>query len=535
MEKDEGEGTDKPKSSRRKTKVTTRRWKASDIPAVIECQRAAYPNFADENLCDERSYTMQLAAFPEGQVLAEIDGRVVGYATSLIIQMNDDLPWYSYPEVTGVATFSTHDPSGDTLYGADIAVHPDYRGHGIAGRLYDERRKILKRFNLRSLVAGGRIPGYKDHAGRMTPEEYIERVKSGELKDMALSAHLKAGFEVRGVHMDYLTDEASLNYATFIEMPNPDFNAARRKIASSPITRPARKIRVCLAQFEMRAIRTWEDFMQHADFFINTADGYHCHFLLFPEFFTAQLFSIMDPELDSVTAARELAGYTDRFREFIRRRAMSSGLHIIAGSHPVMTDGRLLNVSWLVTPSGNIYSQDKLHVTPGERIHFGIDPGSGIYVFDTGLARIAIQICYDIEFPEVARLMTLAGAEVIFVPFSTDERRSYLRVRYCAQARAVENMIYVALTGNIGTMPEVSSFLLNYGQAAVCTPSDFAYPPRATAGEADPNAETVVIADLDLSDLAMQREMGSVRQLRDRRPDLYRLEAMEKVRLIRTQ
>jgi ribosomal protein S18 acetylase RimI-like enzyme len=203
--------------------IKTRRWREDDIPAIMEVQRAAYPNFAPKDLCDERQYRMQIEAFPEGQVLAEIDGRVVGYAASLIVQLDEDSPWYSYAEITGEGTFSTHEPSGDTLYGADIAVHPDFRGQNIAARLYEERKKIMRRFNLRRMVAGGRIPGYAEYAGRMTPEEYVEKVKRGEVKDMALTAHLKAGYDVRSVHMDYLRDEASLNYATFIEMKNPDF------------------------------------------------------------------------------------------------------------------------------------------------------------------------------------------------------------------------------------------------------------------------------------------------------------------------
>ncbi len=134
----------------------------------------------------------------------------------------------------------------------------------------------------------------------------------------------------------------------------------------------------------------------------------------------------------------------------------------------------------------------------------------------------------------MARLLTLAGAELIFVPFSTDEKKAYYRVRYTAQARAVENYVYVVIAGNVGNLPS-RHYLLNYGQAAVLTPSDFAFPLQATAGEADPNIETVVIAELDLTSLAMQREMGSVRPLYDRRPDLYELRPVTPIRVVRTE
>jgi predicted amidohydrolase/GNAT superfamily N-acetyltransferase len=521
-------------ASRGRSRVRIRQWTEDDIKQIVACQRAAYRDFPADSLCTAREYRLQLAAFPDGQLAAEIDGRIVGYATSLIVQI-DDAYWYSYAEITGSGTFSTHTPSGDTLYGADIAVHPDFRGRGIAGKLYEGRKRLLKRYNLRRMVAGGRIPGFKDHAGRLTAEEYVAKVVAGELSDPALNAHLKAGYRVRAVHLDYLSDASSLDYATFIEMPNPDYRPEKRKIAAAPVRTPVRRARVCAAQYRMRPIQTWEEFERQVEFFCSTADEYHCHFLLFPELFTCQLFSIMDRTLDTLAAVRELATYTDRYVELFKRMARQCALHIVAGSHPVERDGKLYNVAHLFTPSGNVYTQDKLHVTPGERAHFGITPGEGVRIFDTGLARIAIQVCYDIEFPEIPRLLTLAGAEVIFVPFSTDELKSYLRVRYCAQARSVENWIYTVIAGNIGNLPQVKSFLINYGQAAIFTPSDVAFPPRATAAEADPNAETVVIYDLDLNLLAIQRELGSVRPLRDRRPDLYNLSLKTKVERIRTR
>lgn len=517
------------------SRVIVRRWREEDIPGVHACQLAAYHDFPPKHLCTERDYQSQFAAFPEGQVLAEIDGQIVGYATSLIVQIDDDARWHSYEEISGAGTFRTHTPSGDTLYGGDIAVHPEWRGRGVASKLYDARKDIMRRYNLRRMVAGGRIPGYADYAGLMTPEEYVEKVKRRELRDRALNTHLKAGYDVKGVHLDYLEDEASLNYATFLEMLNPEYDRDRHRIAASPIRRPVRRIRVCAAQYQMRRIQSWDDFVQQVDFFVTTADEYHCHFLLFPELFTCQLFSIMDPNLETHDAVKELADYTEKYVALFRDRAKDFGLHIIAGSHPMYRDGVLYNVSPLFTPSGEMYTQDKLHITPGERKHWGIQPGAGIRIFDTGLARIAIQVCYDIEFPEIPRLLTLAGAEVIFVPFSTDEKKAYLRVRSCALARAVENFIYVVLSGNVGNLPQVRSFLINYGQAAVFTPSDFAFPPNATAAEADANAETVIITDLDLGALALNRQVGSVRPLHDRRPDLYRLQANHRIETIRTR
>ena len=182
-----------------------------------------------------------------------------------------------------------------------------------------------------------------------------------------------------------------------------------------------------------------------------------------------------------------------------------------------------------------MHTQAKLHVTPGERRYWGIEPGRSIKLFQTPLARIGIPVCYDIEFPELTRLLTLHGAEVLFVPFATDERKSYHRVRYSAQARAVENMVYVVLSGCVGNLPQVRSFLVNYGQSAVCTPCDVAFPKDGVAAEADPNCETVVISELDLGSLEEQRELGSVRPLYDRRSDLYDLTSKVPIEIVQVQ
>jgi predicted amidohydrolase/ribosomal protein S18 acetylase RimI-like enzyme len=520
---------------KRKPKIIVRTWTPEDIPGIVECHRAAYPEYPKNAYYTERFYEMQYAAFPEGQFLAEIDGKIVGYATSLIVQLDDDAHWYTYEEITGGGTFSTHDPSGDTLYGADIGVRPEYRRMGISKLLYEKRIALMKRYNLRRMVAYGRIPGYTDYAGKMTAEEYVQKVVAGELSDPALSAHLRAGYKVRRVLLDFLWDDSSLNYSTLLEMPNPNYQPEKRKIAAAPLQRVVRRIRVCAAQWCMRPIHSWDEFEQTVNFFVDTADTYHCHFLLFPELFTAQLFTIMPSDLDSRTAIRRLASMTERYIELFSDLAEKHGLYIIAGSQPELRNGEVYNVAYLFTPSGRYYSQDALHIPPIERTDFDIEPGEDIKVFDTPLARIGIQVGYDVEFPELARLQTLSGAEVIFVPYSTDERKAFDRIRYTAQARAVENFVYIVIAGNVGNLPASKNYLINYGQAAVFTPSDFAFPPHATAGESEANVETVLITDLDLTSLVQQRDLATVRHLYDRRTDLYDVRAKRAVKIVRTE
>jgi len=520
---------------KRTPRVSVRAWTAEDIPGIVVCHRAAYPEYPKNAYYSERFYEMQFAAFSEGQYLAEIDGVIVGYATSLIVQLDDDAHWYTYEEITGGGTFSTHDPSGDTLYGADIAVHPQYRRLGISKALYEKRVGLLKRYNLRRMIAYGRIPGYTEFAGKMTAEEYVQKVVGGEMGDPALSAHLRAGYKVRRILLDFLWDASSLNYSTLLEMANPNYQPEKRKIAAAPLQRVVRRIRVCAAQWLMRPIHSWEEFEQTVNFFVDTANTYHSHFLLFPELFTAQLFTIMPSDLDSRAAIRRLASMTDRYLDLFSELAEKHGLYIIAGSQPELREGEIYNVAHLFTPSGQHYSQDALHIPPIERADFDIEPGEDIKVFDTSLARIGIQVGYDIEFPELARLQTLSGAEVIFVPYSTDERKAFDRIRYTAQARAVENFVYTVIAGNVGNLPAAKNYLINYGQAAVFTPSDFAFPPSATAGTSEANVETVLITDLDITSLVQQRDLATVRHLYDRRSDLYDVRAKRAVKVVRTE
>ncbi|MBF0468767.1 MAG: GNAT family N-acetyltransferase [Desulfamplus sp.] len=520
--------------SKTKTKITTRLWTREDIPAIIECSRATYHDYPPEYIYTQRQYEMQFTAFPQGQFVAVCGDKIIGYATCLIVSIDDGF-WYDVDELTGAGTFSTHNQDGDTLYGADIAVHPDYQRRGVAMLLYRRRRSVLKKYNLRRMIAYGRIPGYKDHAGKMTAEQYVERVQNGELRDSALNAHLKAGYHVKKVQLDITIDRSSLNYSTFLEMPNPDFNLAKKKIASAVFPKiQARRVRVCAAQYNMRAINSFEDLEHSVEFFVDSADSYHCHFLLFPEYFTYQLLSFKK-RLSMKEATVELASYTDRYIDMFKKFAQKYNIYIIGGSHPVLMDGKYYNTAHLFSPSGNVYTQEKLHITPAERNEWGIEPGRSIRIFRTPLARIAIQVCYDIEFPETSRLLTLAGAEILFVPFYTEEKKAYYRVRHCAQARAVENFIYVVMTGSVGNMRTQSGSFLHYSQAAILTPSDFSFPEKGIEGEADPNVEAVVVSELALSSLSQQRHVATVRPLHDRRPDLYELCPKSKIEIVQVE
>ncbi|MCB1159936.1 MAG: carbon-nitrogen hydrolase family protein, partial [Leptospiraceae bacterium] len=242
----------------------------------------------------------------------------------------------------------------------------------------------------------------------------------------------------------------------------------------------------------------------------------------FPEIFTTQLLSFIEAKRPGV-AARELAGYTPQYTELFHKLSLKYNINIIGGSHFVLEDDNLYNVAFLFKRNGEIKKQYKIHITPNERKWWGVHRGDVIQVFDTDKCRIAIAICYDIEFPELVRIAVEKGAQIVFVPFCTNDREGYLRVRYCAQARCIENQIYVAIAGNVGNLPNVENMDVQYAQSAILTPSDLVFSRDGIASECTPNIETVVIHDVDLETLRRHRVTGTTLNWLDRRLDLYEL------------
>lgn len=495
--------------------VTIRQATSDDIPALVELNRVAYPTLAEDNIVWGRSHLeSHQRIFPEGQLVAEVEGKIVGAVASLIVDLGPNpLREHTWSGITDSGYFTNHDPQGDTLYGADIYVHPQSRGHGVGHALYEARRQLCKKLNLRRILLGGRLYSYHVHAKEMSPHEYAARVATDEMRDLVLSFQLREGFTLRGVMPHYLLDRQSHNHASLLEWLNPDYRPPKRKV---------RKVRLACVQYHVRKVASFEDFARQVRYFVDIAGGYDSDFVLFPELFTIQLLSMLDA-VSPQEGMRQMADYFDDFVALNRQLAMKYGLTIIAGSTPQRRDGKLYNVAPVCLPNGSVYLQPKLHVTPNERRWWGISGGHRLSAIDTPAGRIGVLICYDIEFAEAARHLADAGAEIIFVPFCTDNRQGYLRVRYCAAARCIENQVYVALAGNVGNLPDVENMDVNYGQAAVLTPSDFAFARDGVQAEADTNEETVLICDLDLDDLAEAHDGGTVRPRFDRRADLFRI------------
>ncbi len=389
----------------------------------------------------------------------------------------------------------------------------------LSRRLYDARKELCREKNLARIIIAGRIPGYSNYADQMKAREYIESVEEKAIYDQVLTAQLSNGFSVQGLIPNYFpSDTDSLGYATFLEWKNLDYvPGAKRRFHS--VVEP---IRVCVVQYQMRKIDSFDEFAHQCEFFLDTASDYKCDFVLFPELFTTQLLSCVKPRQPG-QAARHLATFTPQYLEFFAEAAIRYNLNVIGGSQFVVEHDTLHNTSYLFGRDGSIGKQYKIHITPSERKWWGVTPGDKVEVFDTDCGPIAIQVCYDIEFPELTRIAAAKGAQMVFVPFNTDTRHGYLRVRNCAMARCVENHIYVAISGCTGNLPFVENADIHYAQSGIFTPADAEFARDAIASECNPNVETVIIHDLDFEQLRRHRESGSVQNWHDRRRDLYKV------------
>lgn len=293
------------------------------------------------------------------------------------------------------------------------------------------------------------------------------------------------------------------------------------------------RIRVASLQYFIRPVQTFEQFRDQVEGLVETALDYKCHLVVFPEYFTVQLLTLGDLKRPINQQIRDLAKQVPRFVEFMSGLARRDHLYIVAGTIPVMDDGAdtVFNQCFFFGPDGNHGIQRKLHMTRFETEEWHITAGTRLRVFDTSLGRIAITICYDVEFPELARAAARHGAFLLVVPSCTDDRQGYLRTRYCAQARAIENQLYVIQASTVGSLPMVPAVSLNYGQAAVMTPSDFAFSRDGILAEGVPNQESMVIGELNLRTIEDSRSTGTVLPLRDSSTTAEVVSSLEEVSL----
>ncbi len=514
------------KLSNQSSKLSIRNAQPADVPEITRLSTRAYAGTGLTGY-SEGAITGQINNFPEGQFVVLLDEKVVGYCATFRISEAICLKPHTWVEITGNGYASRHDPAGDWLYGMEVCVDPELQGYRLGQRLYNERKKLCQSLGLKGIVFAGRLPTLARRIRKYgNVVDYVEAIKAKQARDPVLSFQLRNEFEVIGILPDYLgVDHQSMGYGVHLVWRNPKV----------PETLPSAKtrgygermpdtVRIGTVQYKQRRVSSFEEFLEIVAYFVDVVADYKGDFVVFPELFTLQLLSIEDQQLTPAESIEALTRYTPRFTAALRDMALRYNINIIGGSHPTRVEsGRVENISYVFLRNGAIHEQPKIHPTPNEEYWWNIEGGSKLNAIDTDCGPIGVLICYDAEFPELARHLTDQGIQLLFVPFCTDERQSYLRVRYCCQARAVENQVYVVMSGNVGNLPNVHNMDIQYAQSCILTPCDFPFSRDGIAADTTPNVETVAIADLRPETLVTARNSGTVKNLRDRRHDLYHL------------
>lgn len=467
----------------------------------------------------ERAIKTLLKTFPDGQVAVVVDGNIAGFALSLIVKYDLFGDEHTYAQITGNYTFTTHNPKGDVLYGVDIFIRSQYRDMRLARRLYDARKELCESLNLKAIVFGSRIPNYFQHAASVPPWEYIKKVKHKEVYDPVLSFQISNDFHVKKILEGYMpADLESKAISVLLQWDNIFYKQPEGKGSTLKSI-----VRLGLIQWQMRPYQGLDELFEQVEYFVDAVSTYKSDFALFPEFFNAPLMAQYN-HLAEPDAIRRLAEYTEEIRDRFIELAISYNVNIITGSMPFLDGDRLLNVGYLCRRNGAWDSYEKLHVTPDEEKFWGMVGGDRLAIYQTDCGPIGILICYDVEFPELPRILAERDMKILFVPFLTDTQNGYSRVRYCARARAIENECYVAIAGSVGNLPKVHNMDIQYAQSVVFTPCDFSFPSKGIKAESTPNTEMILVADVDLDLLRELHAYGSVRNLKDRRVDLFNLE-----------
>lgn len=493
-----------------------------DVPAILALIGRAYPGMGNYNAGQVLG---QINNFPEGQFVAVFEEAIVGYCASSRIDEDIALSPHDWSTITGNGFGSRHDPTGDWLYGIEMAVDERQRGLRIGKRLYDARRALAERLELRGIVFGGRMPGYARVKAKVEgPEAYLDGVREGQFRDQVIGFQLANGFTPIGVLRNYLPfDKASDGFAAHMVWRNPYVDP--NEPAAFRVPRDVESVRLATVQLQARAVKDFAEFVKNVEYFVDVAADYRSDFVVFPELFTMSLLSFETETLTPMEAIDRMTAHRAPIVAELSRMALRYNINIVGGSHPTrIEDGSVQNVAYVCLRDGSVHAQEKIHPTPNEAYWWKIKGGSSVDVIQTDIGPIGVLICYDSEFPELARRLVDEGARIIFVPFCTDNRQGYMRVRYCAQARAIENQCFVVLSGNVGNLPGVDNMDVQYAQSCILTPCDFPFARDGIAAEASENIETLTIADVNLADLTWARAEGTVRNLADRRFDLYRID-----------
>ncbi len=254
-------------------KVELKYLKFEDYIEIKDIMKSAY-HTVEDSYWDEESIKILLNKFPEGQVVIKVDDEIAGCALSIIVDYDKFDDDHTYRQITADYTFDSHNSKGDVLYGIDVFIKPDYRGLRLGRRLYDYRKELCEKMNLRSIVFGGRIPNYHKYALEYTPKEYIEKVKLKEIHDPVLSFQISNDFHPTRILKGYLEgDKASQEFAVLLEWDNIYYEKKVKEVSAQK-----KVVRLGLIQWQMRQYDNIESLMQQAEYFLDAVSGYRSDF-----------------------------------------------------------------------------------------------------------------------------------------------------------------------------------------------------------------------------------------------------------------
>ncbi|MCB1745398.1 MAG: GNAT family N-acetyltransferase, partial [Gammaproteobacteria bacterium] len=371
-----------------KAKLIVRRAKLSDVQAIADLGRRVY---APHPSLTPRMIRGQINNFPEGQFVAEYDGKIVGHCATFIISGDVALKQHTWDEITGNGFAARHNPDGDHLYGMEVSVDPAYRRLRIGQRLYSARRNLCEEWGLKGIVFGGRMPGY-ERKRRQFPEpmDYVRAVQAREIKDQTIAFHLSNGFEPLGVLEEYdLEDLPSGGNATHMLWRNPRYQTDEHERHDR--LAPQQTVRVATVQFQMRGLEDKNEFKKQIEYFVDVASDYRADFIVFPENITLQLLSLEEKPLQPKEGVERIADYTEWFIKFMSSFAVSYNINIIGGTHPIMEDnGDIKNVCYVFLRDGSVHAQEKIHPTPSEAYWWNIKGGTRAEVINTDCGPIGV-------------------------------------------------------------------------------------------------------------------------------------------------
>ncbi len=278
------------------------------------------------------------------------------------------------------------------------------------------------------------------------------------------------------------------------------------------------KVKIATAQYDIGFLTNWQNYRLKIERWVDEAARQDAGILLFPEYASMELASLFGKEIYSSLSKQLEAMQTllDDYIALFQSLSQQHGCYIQPGTFPVkMTDGSYRNRAYLFMPHGHFDYQDKLMMTRFENEQWFIHRGDELKCFDTEYGKIAINICYDSEFPMLARKQIESGANLILVPSCTDTLAGYHRVKIGCQARALENQCYVVQSPTVGEAPWSEAVDVNIGAAAVYTPVDRGFPDNGILAIGKLNAVQWVIAEISLDEIRTVREQGQVFNYRD--------------------